>query len=87
MSTTGRYPITRLALAAIAALTLAACNDRSDDGAATGDTSGVSAIPSGTPAGESARAAPDLVGASPADSSRLDSMARDSARRDTTRRP
>ena len=71
----------------LVAFTLAACNDKSDDGAATGDTSGVSAIPSGTPAGDSARAATDLVGASPADSSRLDSMARDSARRNPTRRP
>lgn len=71
----------------LVAFTLAACNDKSDDGAATGDTSGVSAIPSGTPAGESARAAPDMVGASPSDSTRLDSIRKDSVRRAGAQKP
>ena len=66
----------------LVAFTLAACNDKSDDGAATGDTAGVTAVPSGTPAGDSARAAPDLMGASPADTARMDSLAKkDSAKK------
>ena len=78
----------RILLAGAAILALGACNDKQDDGAFTGDTSGVNAIGSGTNAGDSARAAPDLTGVAPADSSKLDSIARgDTARRDTTRKP
>ena len=82
MSTLAHPRAVRALATLLVAFTLAACNDKSDDGAATGDTSGVTAIPSGTNAGDSARAQSDLVGASPADSSRLDSMARkDSAKK------